>query len=171
MSDGTRTRETLEPSPELIEPSLDLSRAELAEVMDRYETPAVRVAGPVALIVERPGLADHGIKKALTDEGWTVRTCSGPSGSVCPLMIGEPCGLRENADVAVVYVDKRAPSAVTNTLPRLRCASHAASPGVIAIEGSIQSPAFADRSATVGGLRDPQTIIGALKQLLLARRK
>jgi hypothetical protein len=171
MSDATRKRATSVPNPELIEPALDLSRPELAEVMDRYTPPAIHPRGPVALVVERPGLPDHGIKKALSDEGWTVHTCSGPSGSVCPLMVGEPCELREESDVAIVYVDKRAPSAVTNTLPRLRCASHVASPGVIAIEGSIQSPAFTDRAATVGGLRDPKTIIGVLKRVMSPRPK
>jgi len=161
------------PDPELIPPALDLSRPELTEVMDRYQTRSVAVPAvrrPVALVVRRPGLPTDALKRALTDEGWAVQTCDGPAVSACPLMVGEPCDLRERADIAVVYVDKRAPSTVTSTLPRLRCASHLASPGVIAIEASIQSPAFTDHSVVVGGLRDPGTIIGAIRRLLVGAR-
>lgn len=169
MTDATTT--ALVPDPELIGPVLDLSRPELSQVMDRYRTPeAMPVRGPVALIVERPGLPSQRIKEAFRQEGWQVEACNGPGGSPCPLMLGEPCGLREGADIALVYVDKRAPSAATNTLPRLRCASHPASPSIVAIEGSIQSPAFTDHAATVGGLRDPRTILDVVKRLVFARK-
>src|SRR5688500_12678727 len=126
MSDVTLGGTTLTPNPELSEPALDLSRPELAQVMDRYVSPAVAGPRPVALIVERPGLPSLGLKEALANDGWTVRTCSGPSGATCPLTVGAPCELREEADAAIVYVDQRAPSAANNTLPRLRCASHPA---------------------------------------------
>lgn len=159
--------------PELIPPTLDLSRPELIEVMDRYRsrpvaTPAFRQ--PVALIVRRPGLPSDPIQRALLAEGWAVQTCEGPGAATCPLMIGKPCGLRESADVAVVYVGKRGPSTGTDTLPRLRCASHPASPSLIAIEDSIQGPAYTTRAATVGGLRDPRTIIEVIGRLLVRVR-
>ena len=169
----TRTIPHPVPDPELIPPALDLSHPELTELMDRYQTrsvaaPAVR--RPVALLVRRPGLPTYSLKEALTDEGWAVETCDGPGVSACPLMIGEPCDLRESADIAVVYVDRRAPSTVTSALPRLRCASHVASPSIIAVEASIESPTFTDHSAVVGGLRDPRTIIGAIRRLLVKVR-
>ena len=175
MTDDTTQRsvQDLIGDPELIPPALDLSRPELIEVMDRYRsrpvaTPAFRQ--PVALIVRRPGRPSDPIQKALVDEGWAVLTCDGPGAATCPLMIGKPCDLRGRADIAVVYVGKRGPCTGTDALPRLRCASHPASPSLIAIEDSIQGPAYTTRAATAGGLRDPRTIIEAIGRLLLRVR-
>lgn len=162
------------PGPELIGHVLNLSLPELSDVMQRYATPEPAppqsvVRGSVALVVERPGFSDQRLKDALASEGWTVSECSGPSGTLCPLMRGEPCKLRESADAAIVYVDRGTMSSHGSALPRLRCASHPASPGVVAVEGSIQSAAFADHTATVGGLRDPKTIIDTVARLLLSK--
>lgn len=158
--------------PESIPPALDLSRPELTELMNRYEGAPSPLGRPrVALVVQRPGLPQHGVKEVLSGEGWEVQTCDGPAATICPLMAGEPCALRERADVAVVYVDQSAGSTATNVIPRLRCAGHAASPSVVAIEGGIGSPRYGDRTAVVGALRDPRTIMGAIKSLLRLRSR
>ena len=161
------------PGPELLEPVLDLSRPELALVMKRY-APSVSaqvVSGPVALVVERPGFSDPTLKDSLRGRGWAVRVCAGPSGTNCPLLTGNECHLRSEADVAIVFVNQRGPGVRTRIIPRIRCASHPSSPGVVAMEGSLQGPAFSDHTATVGGLRGPETIIETAERLIHAEGK
>jgi hypothetical protein len=123
----------------------------------------------VALVVDRPGLSDQRLKDALIADGWTVRSCSGPGGTTCPLMQGKSCELREAADAVIVYVDRTTGAMRGSTLPRLLCASHRASPGVVAVEGSFKPAVFAEHTATVGALRDPKTIIDTVDRLLLSK--
>ena len=159
------------PGPELMDPTLDLARPELMDLMARYVSPEPRqiVQGPVALVVERPGFSNPRLKDTLVQRGWTVSECAGPSGRNCPLVSGDECHLRSDADVAIVFVDQRGPGVRTRVVPRLRCASHPASPGVVAVEGSLQTPAFSDHTATVGGLRGADTIVDTAERLIHAR--
>lgn len=51
-------------------------------------------------------------------------------------------------------------------MPRLRCAVESPSPGVVAVERSIDPPRFSGKTATVGALREPQEILKMLDALL-----
>lgn len=117
-----------------------------------------------ALIVNRPGVAEEPLKKALEADGWRVETCCGPAAADCPMLHARPCSSREAVDVAVVHVEgARLPQSAV--LPRLRCAADSASPALAVIEGSLSAPRFAARTATVGACNAPDTIIRTVEVL------
>ena len=158
------------PDPELMAPSLDLRRPELAEVMARY-TPGLPLGTEVeppersALIV-RNGLASATeTEEAFEHAGWVVKNCAGPSFGNCPLLRHENCELRESVDVAVVFVDPHVGAPETRSLVRVRCAADSSSPGVVAINGSIESERYAGRNAVVGARR-PDAIVKTARKLL-----
>ncbi|MGI8708795.1 MAG: hypothetical protein ACR2LG_11455 [Actinomycetota bacterium] len=139
--------------PELLGSPLDLSRPELRGVLNRYMSRS-------ALIVGRSVDEAADLKAALLDDGWRIRSCSGPARVSCPLLRGrESCPKRECADVAVVYVDVT--RSVTGSLPLVRCAADPASPAVVALEGQADEPTIEGDRALVGALRTARTIADA----------
>lgn len=159
------------PDPELVGSPFDLSRPEFGPLMERYVSRRGRrhghLLGPLAtaLIVNRAGIDEEPLKESLEAEGWFVKSCPGPAKTQCAILRGEPCPVRESVDVAVVYVDQKAMWPGSGMLPRLRCASDSASPGVIALEGSFEAPRFGRGKATVGALRAPEVVIDLIDEL------
>ncbi len=149
--------------------TLDLGRAELAELMERYvpmspHTTAELLGPPTAVIVTRRAGQETPVKNKLEADGWSVEVCDGPGRRVCPLMRGEACVLRESADAAVVFMS---PAEGTASTPRLRCAADPSSPGVVALEGCIDPPRFSGTTATVGALRRPEVVVSTVCELLV----
>lgn len=159
------------PDLELTGHRLDLGRPELSELMNRYtgSTPRAQttlLGPPVALVVShRPG-DEPPVREALEREGWFVKSCSGPGKGDCPVMRGERCPLRESVDVAVVFVDRSRVASRLGKTPRLRCAADSASPGVVAVEGSLEPTRFGRGTACVGALRGPGAVLSAISALL-----
>ena len=170
------TTTLLDPMPdvELMGNMLDLGRPELAVLMDRYSSHQPRMqtpllSPPTALIVTRRPGEEAPLREALENDAWFVKTCAGPGKGDCPIMRGERCSLRESADAAVVFVDPGDSMGRISSLPRLRCTADSCSPGVVAVEGSLDSPRYSGSIATVGSLRGPQAILKAIAALLGAR--
>ena len=168
MSNGVNV---LEPtvSTELLGYSLDLGRPELAELMERYaprspHSPEMLLGPPTAVVVTRWPGQEGPVKKELEADGWSVDVCDGPGRRVCPLMQGKSCPLRSRADAAVVFVS---PKEGLGSMPRLRCAADPASPGVVALEGRLDSTRFSGTTASVGELRGPGAIASAVSALLV----
>ena len=136
--------------PDILGSPLDLNRPELRDVLKRY------VSG-TALIVGRSVDGASDLKRALLDDGWQVSSCNGPVHASCPLLQGKgSCFKREDADVAVVYVD--ANRSVSASLPLVRCAADPSSPSVVALEGQADEPIVDGDRALVGALRTARTI-------------
>ena len=130
---------------------------------------ATALGPPVALVVSEH-LGDAApFQAALRDEGWLVTQCAGPGGGDCPLMRGERCSLRESVDAAVVFVDMKGHPGGLGTIPRLRCAADSASPGVVAVENSIEPTRYGGGTACVGALRGPNAVLKAISALLACR--
>ena len=161
------------PDPELLGHPLELGRPELKELMNRYSclTPRFQttlLGPPAALIVSnRPG-DDVAVREALQTDGWFVKSCSGPGNGDCPVLRGERCPLRESVDAAVVFVDPERLAGGLGAIPRLRCAADSASPGVIALEGSLEPTRYGRGTASVGALRGPDAVLSAISTLLTA---
>lgn len=124
---------------------------------------------PVALVVSEHLSDAAPVEEALRDEGWLVTTCAGPGGGDCPLMRGERCFLRESVDAAVVFVDMKGLPGGLGTMPRLRCAADSASPGVVAVESSVEPTRYGGGTACVGALRGPDAVLEAISALLASR--
>ena len=124
---------------------------------------------PAALVVSHHAGDDGPVREALENDGWFVKSCSGPGKGDCPVMRGQRCSLRESVDAAVVFVDSNRLTGGLGMIPRLRCAADSASPGVVAIEGSVESTRYAKNTACVGVLRGPDAVIGAISALLTSR--
>lgn len=164
LEDGLR-------DPELMAPTLDLSRPELAEVMARYvhEIPAsVDTESPKrSVLLVRNGMTSATeTEEAFQHAGFTVETCDGPSCGHCPLLSHESCELRESVDVAVVFIDLDAHNPHASSLLRARCAADASSPGVVAVDGSIETQRSAGRNAVIGARRGPEAIVRTALSLL-----
>jgi hypothetical protein len=163
------------PDVELIGQPLDLGRPELRELMNRYScaTPPANttlLGPPAALVVSNhPGDAQP-VREALENNGWFVKSCAGPGKGDCPVMRGERCPLRESVDVAIVFVDQNRAVGGLGNIPRLRCAADSASPGVVAIEGSLEPARYGRGTACVGALRGPAAVLEAISALLVSRR-
>jgi hypothetical protein len=163
------------PDMELGRNELDLGRPELATLRHRYSKQPPRpqtslFSPPTALIVTRRAGEEAPLRDSLEREGWFVKRCDGPSSGGCPVMQGESCELRKSVDAAVVFMDPSELTSGTGAIPRLRCAADSASPGVVALEGSLDGPAYLGQSATVGSLRGPGAVLGAIRALLASRR-
>jgi hypothetical protein len=173
MRDGVGSLDPM-PSTESMGYILDLSRPELTPLMDRYapasptQTTSI-LSPPTALIVERRKGEEGPLRQALEDDGWFVKTCSGPGNQDCPIMRGQNCPLRESVDAAIVFIGARGVHRHLGEAPRLRCAADSSSPGVIAVEGGLDPPSYGKRTATVGALREPDDILGAVSALLGAQ--
>ena len=162
--------EVLEPmvSSELNGHALDLGRPELTELMERYvpmspRKPEQLLGPPTAVIVTRWPGQEEPVKNELEGDGWAVEVCDGPARTICPLMRGESCALRESADVAVVFMS---PAERTASVPRVRCAADHSSPGVVALEGRIDPPRFSGSTAMVGALRGPGAVVSTVSALI-----
>ncbi len=171
----TITGSYLDPMPdmELRGHMLDLGCPEMAALMRRYisgppRTQTSLLRPPTGLIVTRRAGDEAPLRKALENDGWFVKTCSGPGKGDCPVMRGERCRLRESVDAAVVYVDPKQLAGVLGSIPRLRCAADSASPGVVALEGRLDPPRYAKGMATVGALRGPASLLTTISALLTA---
>lgn len=156
-------------STELLGYTLDLGRQELTELMERYvpsrpHAQAELLGPPTAVIVTRWSGQEEPVKKELESDGWSVEVCNGPGRTPCPIMRGEPCALRQRADAAVVFMS---PAEGTASTPRLICAADPSSPGVVALEGRLDSPRFSRRIATVGARRGPRTVVSVVSELLV----
>ena len=114
-----------------------------------------------ALLVGAEDRTEKRMQVVLDDWGWETSACAGPSASTCPLMVGAPCHLREEADAAVVFVDtgKTGPSGV---LPKLRCAADHASPYVLALEGSLMQAEERTGGIVIGSRRGEEAIAYAV---------
>ena len=160
------------PDAELMGHVLDLGQAELAVLMNRYSHPRPQpflLGPPNALIVTRQEGEEIPIREALENEAWLVKSCTGPGKGECPIMRGERCPLRESVDAAIVFVDPKRLMGELGTLPRLRCAADSASPGVVAIEGSLEPTRYGEGTACVGALRGPDAVLDAISALLASR--
>ncbi len=170
------TTNLLDPMPdlELLGHRLDLGRPELRELMNRYSgaTPHANtgwLGPPAALIVSSHSADATPVREALEDDGWLVKSCAGPGKGDCPVMRGDRCSLRASVDVAVVFVNPNRLAGGLGTIPRLRCAGDSASPGVVAVEGSIEPTRYAGRTACVGALRGPDAVIESISALLASQ--
>ena len=158
-------------NPELMAPTLDLGRPELAEVMARY-VPGIPLGVDMkpsersALVVQNGMTSGTETKEAFEHAGFAVTECEGPSSGHCPLLRHEKCELREAADVAVVFVDLEVGDPHVSSLLRIRCAADASSPGVVAIDGSIESPRFTRDKAVIGARRGPEALVKTALSLL-----
>ncbi|MQA99803.1 MAG: hypothetical protein GEU78_05860 [Actinobacteria bacterium] len=157
------------PTTDLMGNTLDLSRPELTSLIDRYvpKSPGrltSLLGRPTALIVERRKGEEGPLRQALEDEGWFVKTCSGPGQHDCPILRGRHCPLRESADAAIVFVEPR--DIHLGQVPRLRCAADSSSPGVVAVERRLDPPSFGSSTATIGALRGPDGILRVVSALL-----
>ncbi|MGH2826185.1 MAG: hypothetical protein ACRDKF_04360 [Actinomycetota bacterium] len=136
--------------PEVLGSPLDLNRPELGDVLERYVSRS-------ALIVGRGADDASDLKAALLEDGWRIRSCTGPAHTSCPLLEGRgSCAERECADVAVVYVD--ANRSVAGSLPLVRCAADPSSPAVVALEGQADEPVIDGDRALVGALRTARVL-------------
>jgi hypothetical protein len=162
----------LDPMPDLEFPTnaLDLGRPELAALMNRYvSNPTQSMPGlfnpPTALIVTRRVGQDAPVRAALENNGWFVTICAGPLDRGCPVMRGERCSVRESVDAAVVYID---PEGLRRNgmIPRLRCAADSRSPGLVALERRLDPPRYGHGVASVGALRNPDSVLVAISALL-----
>jgi hypothetical protein len=172
------TTTLLNPMPEMevLGHPLDLGRPELRELMNRYSCATPRAATtllgpPAALIVSNHPADATPVREALENDGWFVKSCSGPGKGDCPVMRGERCPLRESVDAAVVFVDPNRPGGGLGTIPRLRCAADSASPSVVAVEGSFEPTRYTKGTACVGSLRGPGAVLSAIDALLGSRRQ
>jgi hypothetical protein len=170
---GMTNATLLDPLPdlELMGNVLDLGRPELAVLMHRYCSKPPRVqtsllGPPSALIVTRRPGEETPLREALENDAWFVKTCTGPGKGDCPVMRGEHCPLRESVDAAVVFVDPKERSGRLGAIPRLRCAADSSSPGIVALEGSLDPPRFSGGTATVGSLRGPTAVLSTIATLL-----
>lgn len=168
------THSSLDTVPDLIQPSLNMGRPELAPLMQRYshrgEDPPVSLLGPAtALLVTRHGDEETDLKKELEAEGWYVSVCKGPELSRCPIMRDTRCKLRESVDATVVYVDGGPMASTAGMLPRLRCAADSGSPCVVVLEDRADEARFANRNATIGALRGSSSIVHVIHKLLEQR--
>jgi hypothetical protein len=159
------------PDMELLGHQLDLGRPELRELMNRFScaTPRAQttlLGPPSALVVSNHSEDAQPVREALENEGWFVKSCSGPGKGDCPVMRGEHCPLRESVDAAVVFVDQ---NRAVGSIPRLRCAADSASPGVVAIEASLEPARYGRGTACVGALRGPAAVLEAVSALLASR--
>jgi hypothetical protein len=169
---GMTNATLLDPMPdlELMGNTLDLGRPEVALLMNRYlsqptqSTPCL-LTPPTALIVTRRAGQDAPLREAMENDGWFIKTCGGPVERDCPVMRAERCPLRESVDAAVVYVDPNGLCGGTGMIPRLRCASDSASPGVVAMEGRLDPPRYGRGIASVGALRNPDSVLTAISAL------
>ena len=119
---------------------------------------------PTAVIVTRWSGQEDPVKKELENEGWSVAVCDGPGKTLCALMRGEPCALRDKVDAAIVFMS---PAEGTASTPRIRCAADPSSPGVVAMEGRIDPPRFIGTTATVGAKRGPGEVVSTVCELLV----
>jgi hypothetical protein len=158
--------ETDQLDPELLPPTLDLSRPELEPIMDRYRAPLeqpVPAYRPLALLVGREEAELEPLASDLEAEGWVVGTCPGPESTRCPLITGGSCVLRDDADVTVMFADPGTLSAGLPSLPRLVCAAYGDMPSVIALEGRIDPPRVDGRHTIVGAAWGSRQIIEAME--------
>lgn len=166
------TTNLLDPMPDMDMQghTLDLGRPELQELMNRYtdSTPRAQTSifgPPSALVVSRHPGDELPVREALENDGWFVKSCSGPGKGDCPVMRGERCPLRESVDAAVVFVDANRLAGGLGNIPRLGCAADSASPGVAVVEGSMEPTRFASGTACVGALRGPDAVLSAISAL------
>lgn len=156
---------------ELMGNVLDLGRPELAPIMSRYMPKAPSPQNPVfrpptALVVARSEGDERPVVKALEKDGWCIKICAGPGRTVCPLMSGERCTLRESVDAAVVFMDPGELDRYIGTLPRIRCAADPSSPAVVALEGRLEPAKFEGSTAIIGAVRGPEGVLSAISALL-----
>jgi hypothetical protein len=143
-------------------PALDLHRRELRLVLDRY-------VHNLALLVGRRPERIAALKSELEGRGYLVQSCEGPGRTPCPLLAGEPCGLRESADVTIAFVgDIDTPQGRSS--PKVVCAAHGASPAVIAVEGSFSRERRNGRYAVIGALRRAEDLAEAADEVLTSER-
>jgi len=159
------------PDMELLGYPLDLGRPKLKALMNRYTVATPRVQTPLlrppsALVVSNHRGTEAPLREVLENDGWFVKSCSGPGNGDCPILRGERCPLRESVDAAVVFVDPGKLAGGLGAIPRLRCAADSASPGIIALEGSLKPTRYARRTALVGALRGTDAVLSAMSALL-----
>lgn len=165
------TTSSLDSVPDLIAPSLEMGRPELAPLMQRYshrgEDPPVSLLGPpTALLVTRHDEEGTELKRMLEAGGWYVSVCKGPGLSRCPIMRGSRCKLRESVDATVVYLRDDSTESAAGMLPRLRCAADSASPSAVVLEDRADEARFGDRNATIGALKGSGSIVHVIHKLL-----
>ena len=113
-----------------------------------------------ALLVGAEDRTEKRMQVVLEDWGWETTACPGPSASTCPLLVGAPCPVREEADAAVVFVD--AHSGSSGVLPKLRCAGDHSSPYVLALEGSLLKAEEHTGGTVIGSRRGEEAIAYAV---------
>jgi hypothetical protein len=148
--------------PELLAPGLDLSRPELEQVRRRYAPPEVLIVGPNRGVPVEDGLIER---------GWHVTICEGPGKATCPLMRGEECYLRTEADVALVHVDPSRGTLDGGLLARVRCAVEGGSPALIALDGRFDPARVESAAATIGAARSVEEIVAAVEEQLPTNTK
>src|SRR5688572_32661627 len=109
---------------------------------------------PSVLVVEPPGFDVVGLSDELGSNGWSVETCAGPERIRCPLTTGGKCTLREEADIAVIFLGGRATSSTVVT-PRVRCAASGCGTAVAVLEKSLDRPRIKGSFATIGAMQGP----------------
>lgn len=108
------------------------------------------------LFVGRPDLGDgHRLEADLDHAGYMVVSCPGPHRrrGGCPVLRGEPCPIRWDADLAVVFESADHPG------PHAPCHAALGIPVLTVAVGSDAPPQPADDGATMGLDRpEPETI-------------
>lgn len=89
-----------------------------------------------------------------------VTICRGPDGTDCPAVRGEPCSLRDEAAVSVVYVTR------DEGFPTLPCATISDSPTLAVLEGVDLPAAATGDFALVGSGRGAAGVVSALAKLI-----
>lgn len=142
--------------PEMSAPTLTLTRSEMRGVLRRYAPLQVLIVGPdrgVALDTE------------LAERGFRVETCRGPGRNDCPLLRGQDCTLRSDADVAVVHLDPSRGPSDGATLARVRCAVETSTPALIALDGRFDRRADRGGITTMGAARSAAEIADVVEEL------
>jgi hypothetical protein len=149
--------------------TLDLTRPELHELLERYETTEGDSEGQTILVMGRPPELTGPLVQSLHERGWSVVSCAGPSIERCPLIEGHGvCDKRRVVDGTIAFVhDRGGPPSLDLTL-RLRCAGDADSPTLLAVEGKVDPPTILGATGVIGALRGPESLVHGCEVLLRA---
>lgn len=124
-----------------------------------YETDP---ASLVAVIVAGP--SNDEAADLLQERGWDVRHCPGPHQTVCPLLQGEPCAIRERSDAAIVYSNVTPPD-LGDVASLVMCAAHRSSPAVAVISGDVTALDPLEKTPVLSENSPAEIIVDAMEEV------